>query len=45
MSDQFEKLYLSEVFQLLWIQAETERPILNAELACWRAENFFAASY
>ena len=31
MSDRFEKFYLSEVFQLLWIQAATERPILNAE--------------
>ena len=38
----FEKLYLSEVFLLRWIQAETERPLLDCELACWRAEIFFA---
>jgi len=36
---------LSEVFLLLRIEDETERPILDSELACWRAENFFAASY
>ena len=45
ISDRFEKLYLSEVFLLLRIQAETERPILDCELACWRAEIFFAPSY
>ena len=25
-----------------WIEAETERPILDSELACWRADFFFA---
>ena len=34
ISDRFEKLYLSEVFQLLRIEAETERSILDCELAC-----------
>ena len=45
ISDRFEKLYLSEVFLLLRIEAKTERSILDSELACWRAEIFFAPSY
>ena len=39
ISDRFEKNYPNEVFLLLRIEVETERPILDAELACWRAEN------
>ena len=31
ISDRFEKLYLSEVFQLLRIEAETERSILDSK--------------
>jgi len=45
ISDRFEKLYLSEVLPLLRIEAETERSILDCELACWRADLFFAPSY
>ena len=45
ISDRFEKLYLSEVFPLLRIEAETARAILDSENACWEEETFFAASY
>ena len=40
ISDRFEKLYLSEVFLLLRIEAETERPILDWEWLAGERKTF-----